>query len=289
MKATSGLVVWFLLSIFGAHALAFALVGALPNPAIVALGVHSGQKGARTTFEQENKTRTYVEAITDIGRGYFGKTLDGVPVSGEVGAAIRASAPRFFVAVLVMVMIVVAFAMMPLSILQPLGYASSLLSFFPPFFAPFVGLGILVSTNAVFDLASEWGGWVLCSLCLAFPSAALVAAQTAEVMNRNLRRPFAMTVRAMGGSRIQQRIRLLNNLWMELTPTFEKLVTGLLTTSLFAEPIFAESGLGATTLRAIRRTDVDLILALVLLFALIVNLARVTSNSVRMSYGLPAR
>jgi len=227
-----------------------------------------------------------LQTLAALSRGDLGTTLDGVPVGQEIGTALQASIPRFFVAALLAGLLVFAVSMAPEGALPPLRYLASLLSFFPPFLVAFVGLGVLVSTNATFVFADQWGGWLLSAACLAIPSAALLGAQAAEITDRNLKRPFAITVRAMGATRFQQRLRLSNNLLMELTPTLEKLVTGLLTTALFVEPVFGQAGLGTITLQAIRRTDANLLLALVLLFALVVNVARVLSNVVRSSYGI---
>jgi peptide/nickel transport system permease protein len=286
VRAVRNLFVWFLLSVIGAHALAFVVIQILPDPAMVALGIDSTKNSARESFERANKPRTYLQTLADLGHADFGTTLDGVSVAEEIGRALLASIPRFLVAALLVVFVVFAISIAPEPTLRPVRYLSSLLSFFPPFLIAFVGLGLLVSTDATFVFAAKWGGWLLSAICLAVPSAALLGAQAADVTDRNLRRPFATTVRAMGASRFQQRLRLSRNLVMELTPTFEKLVTGLLTTALFVEPIFGQAGLGTTTLQAIRRTDTNLLLALVLLFALAVNVARLLSNLVRSSYGL---
>ncbi len=285
MRAAIGLL-WFLVAIFGAHALAYAVIRVMPDAATVALGIESAQEAARVAFAEEVKPRDYVQTVRDLFRGELGKTLDGVPVTEEMATALVSSTPRFLLASLIVFFIFLGVSIAPPRILGPTRYFGSLLSFFPPFLAPFLGFGILVSTNAVFNFASNWGAWTLCTFALALPPAAMISAQAAELTRHNLTKPFAITVRAMGASHLQQRYRLLRNLIAELAPTFEKLVVGMITMSLFAEPIFGEAGIGTTAIRAIRRTDPDLLLACVLLFALVINLARMASNAVQRSRGL---
>ena len=102
----------------------------------------------------------------------------------------------------------------------------------------------------------------------------------------NLAAPFAVTIRAVGASRQRQRTVLLHNLAMELAPTLEKLAVGLLTATLFAEPVFGLGGIGTVLLRAIRRTDVALLLGVVLLSALVVSTCHAVAEAVRAKYGV---
>jgi len=73
---------------------------------------------------------------------------------------------------------------------------------------------------------------------------------------------------------------------MEISPTLEKLGIGLLTAALFAEPVFGLGGIGTISLKAIRRTDVDLLLGIVLCSGTIVTCLRLVVNATRAQYGV---
>ena len=83
---------------------------------------------------------------------------------------------------------------------------------------------------------------------------------------------------AMGASHFRLRRRLLKNVFFEQLPSWEKIITTMLTASLFAEALLNLHGLGALTIRAISRSDWALVLGLVLVYAVIINLFRVISE-----------
>lgn len=273
------------ISVFGAHALAFVVMKGLPEPAVAALGIQSAQPAARAAFEEEKATRGYLRILSDLSHGDLGTTLDGVPVTTELTAALTESLPRLTLACGLVGLAIVGVAFSPRRMLAGFAYLGTLLAFMPPFVAPFVGFGAVLAIGGV---SADWlrSTWLVASICLAVPAAALASAQTAAVTSRNLGLPFAVTLRAVGASQTRQRTRLLRNLILELAPSFEKLGAGLFAALLFVEPIFGLGGLGALMLRAIRRTDVDTILALVLTLALVINLLRILATMIRGRHGV---
>lgn len=274
------------LSVLGAHAMMFAIVGVLPDPAFSALGIHSVQRATRGAFEAAHSTRGYDQVLRDLSRGDLGRTLDGVSVSGEVSLALLATAPRFLCALALVAVVVLIVASAPVRYLNVLGRLGLLFAFFPPFLAPFTLLGLFLAGQTLFGPLPLALPWWLSVLALALPAASLAGAQTALITSRNLASRFALATRAIGLGRLRLRVRLLRNLSMEIAPTIEKLATGLITGALFAEVIFSQSGVGTLTLRAIRRTDVDLLLALVLIFATTVGIGRAIAAWLRGGAGL---
>ena len=271
----------FFVSVLGAHALAFATLHRLPDPAVAALGFGSAQPSARAAFDEARPNRPYWTVLSDLARGELGVTLDGTSVRSDLTTAGAASAPRLLGALLVIILLVGAVAFAHRRLLTMLAYVGTLVAFLPPFVVPFVGLGAVL----LLDWAGTGASDLVAILCLGLPAGALAAAQTAGITRRNLEAPFAITQRSIGMSPTRQRVRLLANLLLELSPTLEKLVVGLVTALLFVEPIFGQSGLGSLMLRAIRRSDADMILALVLATSILINLLRLSGVGIRQAFG----
>lgn len=273
----------FALSVLGAHGLAFILLRALPDPAIAALGIQSAQQEARAAFGEEKPTRSYGRVIADLAQGDLGTTLDGVSARSELSEAAIESLPRLALATGFTCLIIVAVAYAPRRLLPAVASFGSLLSFMPPFVAPFIGLGALLAMGGG---GGGPGADLLVIICLAAPAAAFAAAQAAAITARNLSLPFAVMLRAIGATRIRQRTRLLRSLAVELAPSLEKLGVGLFTSLLFVESIFGTGGLGTLMLRAVRRNDTDMVLALVLILALTINLLRILAVEIRRQHGV---
>ena len=93
----------------------------------------------------------------------------------------------------------------------------------------------------------------------------------------------------MGASHARLRVRLLRSLFVELLPTLEKIVSGLLVSLIFVEPVLGLDGFGTLAIRAIRRSDPDMVLALVLVVAIVVNSARILAEVGRHHFRLGAQ
>jgi ABC-type dipeptide/oligopeptide/nickel transport system permease component len=180
-------------------------------------------------------------------------------------------------------------AFLPRGALRPVAISASFVTFIPPFFAPYLLLWANVRLQEQYSQDPQSLAWWLCALSVAAPAGAFAASQAALITLRNLRLPFVLTIRAVGASEARVRVRLLHHLLVESAPTFEKIAIGMVTALLFAEATFSQSGFGAMILRAIRRTDVDLIIVATTLLAATTALLRLFTMELRASYGLVSR
>ncbi len=289
MKPVLTALAWLFLTVAGAHALAFGIVKVLPDPMVSILGFRSAQIEVREAVERSHPPRSYGRVLSDLSRGDLGTTLDSVPVGEEMTAGMEASLPRLVGATALVLVIVGLVALTPAGSLRPIARIGAFLAFFPPFIAPFLALWVMValarSTPSAAFFLEPW----LCGLAVALPAAAFAAAQAAAITERNLLMPFAVTIRAVGATPLRLRMRLLHHLILEIAPTLEKLAIGLMTALLFAESAFGLSGLGSLTLRAIRRADLDLILAIVGFSAIVIGGLRIATAALRARYGIRAR
>lgn len=272
--------------VFVAHALTYFLVNVLPDAAVVALGLEGTHHEVLAAFHAQHVERSYVEVIQDLVRFDFGKTLDGTQVSQELAQGIMASAPRVFAAFFVVVGSALSAALLPIRSLTRVERLAPFLAFLPPYLLPFLGAVALLSATffgayQVHDAVKEG----VAVLALALAPAALAFVQVRNITRRNLASDFARILLASGATPFYQRWRLVNNAVVEISPTLEKIFTTLVAILLFLEPIFGTSGFGTTAVRAIKRSDVDLILGVTFLIALCVCFCRIVTIFVRRKYG----
>jgi ABC-type dipeptide/oligopeptide/nickel transport system permease component len=277
---------WWLLTVMGAHGLAFVIVKVLPERAMSALGIAWVDTTVRSAFQIAHRDRSYFAALGDLFRGDLGQTLDGVPVNFELSQALAAGFPRLAAAMCLIIVSIGLVAFSPKRWLRGVAKVGSAMAFLPPFVAAFVAVAALLLLAP-----GHWSsaGPAISVLAIAFPAAALAVAQAARITDRNLGLLFVTAARGAGYSAGRIRYRLAWNLAVEIMPTLEKVVLGLFSAALFAESLLGQDGLGSLTLRAIRRNDTELILAVVLVFALTTSTLRVCSELVRTRAGvLPA-
>jgi ABC-type dipeptide/oligopeptide/nickel transport system permease component len=276
-----------LVSIIGAHGLTYLLLGVLPDAAVVSLGLESARTEVVAAFHASQELRTYGQVITDLALLDLGSTLDGIPVSEELGHAVSSSAPRIFLGALLIVIAALATALLIPNQGQYLGVGASFLAFLPPYVMPFIGVILVLALQIMLGISpSETTVLWISAVAISIVPAALAVAQTVNIMRSNLQSDHARTLRAVGLAAFKQRLRLLHNVAAEIVPSLEKMFTGMVAALLFAEPILGLSGFGTTAVRAVRRSDPDLLLAVTLVLAVSVGILRLLALAVRRRYGL---
>ena len=287
MRGPIGTALYLLGTVLGAHAVAYLLVGVLPNAAVSALGIFSANKELLSAFSQAFAPRTYVAALGGVFTGDLGRTLDGQSVAVELIRSIYESAPRVAASIFLLAGLCVATAMWVKDRTSVLPEVADFVAFLPPFVAPFLGVaGILGLEFALGRPMPRTVYEIVAILALSAGGCALLVAQTARITQRNLRSEFTRSIRAAGATERQTRLRILHNLAAEIIPTFEKLAVGLVAALFFAEPVLGLSGFGTLAVRAVRRSDVDLLLGVTLAVAVLVAIFRLLGYMVRSTYGL---
>jgi ABC-type dipeptide/oligopeptide/nickel transport system permease component len=251
-----------------AHAFAFLLIRALPDAAVVALGFDSTRAEVVAAFRAARTDRSYLESLAGVARLDFGTTLDGVPVRAELAQALAASLPRFLGA---FGLLVAAVVLVP-ALAERRGWLVRgplpFLAFLPPYVVPFVALGVTTAIALKAGIfPAPWITEAIITLTLALPVTALALEQAGRIMSRLLGTDHARTLIALGIPPRMQRQLLMVNLCYELLPSLQKLSVAALGVLLFVEPVFGTPGIGSTALRAIRRSDADLLLGIVVVFA----------------------
>lgn len=267
--------------LFGAHALAYFIVGVLPDAALVALGLQSANAEIVAAFQRSETARDYLPSLMGLARGDWGLTLDRVPVLAELSRAVALSAPRILGATVLIAALVLGtgYARRPPRILF------AVISFLPPYVIAFLALlFLLVMQQANPDALPVV---LAATLAIAVAPAMLLAEQAALSTRRNLDTDFARTLRALGATPRQVCTKLLPNLTVELTPSIEKALVALLGSLMFVEPILGLPGLGTTTVRAVRRADPELLIGLTVWLATAVAFSRLAGLLIRRQFRLP--
>jgi ABC-type dipeptide/oligopeptide/nickel transport system permease component len=89
---------------------------------------------------------------------------------------------------------------------------------------------------------------------------------------------------AQGATTIAIRLRVLRTTGVHALPSLQVVAISLLSSQVFVEAIANIGGIGALTVRAAKRVDVNLILALVLFYSAVVGSIHVVSQALRSRY-----
>lgn len=278
-----------LVAVFLAHSLVFFLINVLPDAAILALGIEGSRQEVLAAFHAQHQDRTYGQMFLDLIQFEFGQTLDGTVVEKELVAGLAASGPRVAGAFALVLTAGLCAVLLPPTALRWLESVGPFVAFLPPYVLPFLGLVALLSATFTFGFGTDGAVTELVAVVsLAATPAALIFVQARNIARRNLTTEFARTLLAVGATPACQRWRLLHNALAEIAPSLEKVLTAIVAVLLFLEPIFGVSGFGTTAVRAIRRSDTDLILGVTFVTAIGVGICRISSILIRRRYGIMA-
>lgn len=288
MRSVGNTVFFILTAVIGAHALTFFLMSILPDAAVIALGIESVRPEVLSAFREAQHNRSYLQILAGIPMLDLGQTLDGTAVTRELKIALQSSLPRLLAAFfLVCVTFIAAVFFTSGNNGKKQKTIASFIAFLPPYVMPFIGLVTLLSLTFSYNVRLGATAYPLMATCmLAIPSGALIYSQAQSITLRCLQSDFARTLLAVGAGPCYQRSRILHNVVAEIIPSLEKVFVGLVAVLLFVEPIFGLSGFGTTAIRAIKRSDSELLLGVTLVLGVTVAFFRLISLAVRRQYGM---
>lgn len=272
------------LTIVLAHALTVALVRVLPSSAEQLLGIFGVREEALRTLAEINPPRSYASMVRGLLHFDFGITADGVSVAAEILEGLGHSVPRLASAILISFAAATATALLILRTERLFSFGLSYLVFFPPYGVPFILLAGLLVSGIVVSQESPIV-WLAGVVAIAAGPAAMLTVQAGAVMKRHLASAHAAFLLANGVQPRRLRFLILANVGVELTPTFEKVVAGALTSLMFSELVLGLPGVGNLAVRAVRRSDLELLSGVVLTFCVLICAARIASALARHAYG----
>ncbi len=253
--------------VFAVHAITYALVGALPNAAISALGLLGGNAAAVSAFWQSRGLLPYPQHLANAVHGDFGLTINQVPVFDEVMQALGTSVPVIIAALAIAVLLVAWLVQNYKSIQQGRTVAFfDFLNFMPPFFIPFFAAALIFATvyagnGAILRLA------LLVSLAL--PVYFMLASTLLRLRGDEDGQIYPSALAANGVAQVEIARSILKVAVSKLAGTFDRAVVIAVVCLMLAEPTLGLPGLGTLAARAVRTADPNLTIGVTVATALI--------------------
>lgn len=259
-----------------AHALAYWLVGWLPQVGISFLGLGAAQDSVLTGFAANTDVAdSYLESVKRLVGLDLGKSLDGIPIQSVLTDSLWNSLPIFVISTAILTSATaLAFALPRVLFTPMLKNAFEFLTFLPAFVPAFL---LLVATVAFGETAlanDSWQRWFMAGVCVAIVPTSFALSVMRDGFDRELAMPYTMMLRAIGMTERRVISSLRKTVALQLAYSFEKIITLQITVLIFTEIVFAMPGFGSTLLLGAQRTDANTIIAFVLVVSAIISTAR---------------
>ena len=286
MKELTRTFFFAIITIWAVHFIAFCLISYLPDSSVIALGIFSANNSAADAFRTSLELRSYSQIFCDLLRFNFGSTLDNVPVITEILNSSYKTLPRMIVAFGLVFLAITFSALFTKADNRETKFEklSMFGIFLPSFFLPLFIFSLFIISGLIsYSQGISFSLWIGSTLAISITPLFLGYLQSKRVMRILLQKPFALQYRSYGFPEHYVRLKLLRNLIDEISPTSEKLLTAMLTQIILAESIFNINGIGSLSVRAVKRSDVNLILGIVLFFSAFIALLRISAIIIRLS------
>lgn len=269
-------------TVFVAHAFIYALVGALPRTGIAVLGLSAAQESSLSHFlATTDPPESYLEALARLITMEFGKSLDGVAVSTLMAQSTLTSLPVLglslgITATTTMLVLVWPHLLAP----RVVRGGFEFLTFLPAFVPAFVILAVMVSLNQTTLATDGWQRTVIASLSVSVMPTSLALTTIRDGFDHEMSMGYTRTLRAMGLSRGRIVANLRKAVVIQIIAIADKIVTLQIAVLIFTEVIFAIPGFGNALLLAAQRTDINALIAFVVVISATVATARLLSTLV---------
>jgi ABC-type dipeptide/oligopeptide/nickel transport system permease component len=268
-----------------AHCMAYVLVGALPKAGVAILGIGAADSDALKRFQMEvDAPRTYIEAFYRLVSFDFGRSMDGTSVTTVVATALKGSMPLLVVSGTIIALTMAVTLMRPRHLMHSVvQQTSEFLAFIPAYLFGFVALAVSVAGGSVvLFVDSLWRDLVL-GIAIGLGPACLALSTVCRIYSIEADKQYVTFMRACGfdDDRIYRNLRKAGLGYA--IPSWEKLFSLQLSVLIFTEAVFSYPGFGSMLLRAIQRSDLNMILASVTLISALVVAVRTCGAVVRLS------
>lgn len=264
------------LTVLTAHLLVYFLIGALPEIGVAVLGIGAAQENALVEFAKQTELpNSYPDSLRRILSLDLGNSLSGVPVVEVLQESVLHSLPVFGISLTIVVAACATALRFPgLFVGKTVNHISEFFTFLPGYVpalvitAVFAPLGITVFANESFQ------GVIVAGFVVSIMPTALALNTIVSTLNYERRMPYAQTMRAIGKSETSVLRSLSRASLIQLSAIADKVITLQFAVIVFSEVIFSMPGFGSTLLLAAQRTDVNVLIAFVVVIAAVVSAAR---------------
>jgi peptide/nickel transport system permease protein len=262
----------FTLTVVGAFSIGYMLINYLPSAAFAALGIFASNEAVVSDFLKHQGTKDYLQYVTAALSGDLGFSLDGLPVGNQVLQAAMVSLP-----ILLIALTIVSIALYKAVYAKDMSFYTSLLgycSFLPVYvFGMIAGVLVLLIPSGG-NLATS----IIAGIAISISVGALLVRQMQNVIHELMRSDHVRFHRAQGASDRQVRKRISRNVFVQLLPSVQSAVLVCIASVVFVELILGIGGIGSLTARAIRRSDTNLILGLILVLSFMTGILQMLSD-----------
>ncbi|MEW8279823.1 MAG: hypothetical protein AB2719_16665 [Candidatus Thiodiazotropha sp.] len=207
-----------------------------------------------------------LDAVWHLIKGEFGMSLNHRLVLDEISDAGCNSLPMFVTTMTIVFVAAVVGAGLGMRNMQSTLAMSRLFSFLPAYLPAYFIAGLLPLTGMSAVQGSISSLLLIATVIAVIPAAVLLGTVQASIAGSR-QAPYFLTLQAHGYTDWEILRLIAPTTVKRLLPMVAGVVTSVMMVQIFVEAIFAFPGIGSSLLQAIRRTDVNLILAYILLFA----------------------
>lgn len=269
----------FVATVLVAHALAYALVCALPAIGVAVFGLGAADQTVLSQFrERVDAPVSYWDALYRVFAGNWGRTLDGASVAHSLYSSFSNSLPPLAISLAVLVLSIVLALQFPRMLAQMgASYTAGFLGFIPAYLPGFLLLAGTTLLGGVLLFEDSGLRDLALGVAIGLTPAAIAAATVSNAYRLELQLPYVTYMRACG---LPEKVLYRNSskaVLLYVLPGWEKLVSLQITILIFTEAIISYPGFGSFFLLSVQRTDVNVILVSVSLISMTVAAFRLLS------------
>lgn len=241
------------------------------------LGYGAVQQGALENFGRNlDQPSSYLDSLLRILSFDLGKSIDGVPVKSVLANSVLLSGTTFIAGLFVVVIIISAGMYFPKIIkTNYMQRALEFLAFLPGFVPAFLIFAFLVTINHLEFLNNGLTQKVFIGISSIVMPTAFSLVTILGVLQRESRMPYVRALRGLGASEAAVMNAIRRAAVIQVVGIFDKVIIQYLSVQIFAEIVFSAPGFGTVLLLSAQRTDVNMIIPLVIVISLVIVVSRI--------------
>lgn len=264
-------------TVFIAHFTAYTLVAFLPTTGIVILGIGAADPNVLENYRaQFDIPDSYQKAFIQLISWDFGKTLDGVSVSSTLYTGLAQSMPILAIS-FSLIITAILFALFWPRVISG-NITRGLLefaTFLPAFLPAFLLFILVVLSGTVLILQQSLLTVAILGICVGFTPCCLAILTIHNGFQLENTERYVHFMRACGFGKNDIYRNTRKAVLLYSISSWEKLLTLQIAVLIFTEAVFSYPGFGSALVRALQRTDVNLLLASIVSISIAVATLRV--------------
>lgn len=255
--------------VFLAYSIGYGLICALPDVGIGLLGINAADPEFVANFQRDARIpESYAEALVRFATFNFGLTLDRQSVVAEISRGVRFSYPLFIMSTGVVVFGAAVGILSGGKKKTHLDWWLTLGAFFPAYVPAFVVAGLAPGASSWIESQPLIASIVTSAIVGVVP--AMLAANLCRAsLNCIATEPYALLLEVHGYGKLMKLRLLAPTVLTQVLPSLARITISVIVIQIFVEATFGWPGTGTSLIHAMKRSDVNLLLAYMALFSVI--------------------